>query len=246
MTRKSLLLGIGLFLLLLGCVGGGLALLLRHEPDFYRRGEVPPGPQRKHDSGEFQTEVAHLYECINFRNQSKWWAKFTEAQINSYFAEDFIKSQTARFFLPRGVSSPRVAIEPDKIRLAFRYGEGTWSTVVSIDLRVWLAKKDPNVVMLELQGLHAGSLPISAQSLLEQISEACQHQHIDVKWYRHNGNPVARLRFPSDSPRPSVQLSKLELRQGMLVIGGRAVPPSLGAPPLGIAAASSALVPCSD
>jgi hypothetical protein len=223
MRRKSLLLAVGLVALVVVSVGGALALLVYHEPGFYRRCAVPPGPIRLKHSNAFTSECVKLWEGIR-NHDPKWYATFTDAQINSYFAEGFIKSKMDRSFLPKGISEPRVAIEPGKIRLAFRYGEGTWSTVISIDVRAWLVKPEPNVVALELQGLHAGSLPISAQSLLENISETCRRNNIDVKWYRHNGNPVALLHFQGDSPRPTVQLSQLELRQGLLVIGGRSVP----------------------
>jgi hypothetical protein len=43
-----------------------------------------------------------------------------------------------------------------------------------------------------------------------------------VAWYRHNGNPVALLRFPNDS-RSGVQLLQLELGSGKLTLVGRAV-----------------------
>jgi hypothetical protein len=100
-----------------------------------------------------------------------------------------------------------------------------WSTIVSIDLGVWLAAKEPNVVVLELKGLRAGSLPISAQSLLERISEAARSQALEVTWYRHNGNPVAVLRFQPYQNRPTFQLQRLELGQGTLLITGRSLDP---------------------
>jgi hypothetical protein len=220
MRRKTVIAGIGTALLLLTTVGVALALLVGHEKAFYRRGAVPPGPLRQQFSLAFMSECNNVINNVNNR-ESKWYAQFTDAQINSFFEEQFIASKTYQAFLPEGVSSPRIAFEPGKIRLGFRYGSGTWSTIVSIDLRVWLAKKQANVICLELQGLHAGSLPISAQSLLENISETCRRKNIDVKWYRYNGNPVARLRFQNDSKQPTVQLSELELRHGLLVIGCR-------------------------
>src|SRR5207247_5107671 len=131
-----------------------------------------------------------------------WHGTFSEAQINSYFEEHFISSGFASRLLPDSVAAPRVVLEDDKIRLAFRYGTPPWSTIISIDFRVWLAPKERNVVVLELQSLHAGSLPVSAQSLLEQLSEALRKRNIEVTWYRHNGNPTAVLRFQTAAPRP--------------------------------------------
>jgi hypothetical protein len=216
--RHSLLLGIGVFVLLVGGLAAGLALLVRHEPGFYGRSAIDPGPARKQHSRDFKMEFSNLLNGAF--NGNDWHVTFTETQLNSYFEEDFLTSGLAEKLLPEGISAPRVSIETDKLRLAFRYGDSPWSTIISIDLRVWLAAKEPNVVALELQGLHAGSLPISAQSLLEQITEIARGSGIEVTWYRHNGNPVALLRFQTDG-RPSVPLQKLELRQGTITIAGR-------------------------
>src|SRR5262249_37806441 len=164
--RHSLLLGIGVIVLLVGGLAAGLALLVRHEPGFYSRSAVKSGPVRKQHSRDFKMEFSNLLNGAF--NSNDWQVTFTEVQLNSYFEEDFLTSGLAEKLLPESITAPRVAVETDKLRLAFRYGVPPWSTIISIDLRVWLARKEPNVIALELQGLHAGSLPINAQSLLEQ------------------------------------------------------------------------------
>lgn len=222
MNRKSVLFGIGVGLLVVS-VGTLLVLLLVHEPAVYARASQPEGEERKHLSGQFNSEFVQLYEGI--RNQPTWDATFNEKSINSYFEEDFIRTGVAKSVLPEGVSAPRVAIEPDKIRLAFRYNIGPWNTIITIDMRVWLAsKREPNVIALELQGLHAGSLPIAAQSLLEQIFETARQNGIDVVWYRYHGNPVALLKFhQADQLHPTIQFVNLQLKTGELRISGRAI-----------------------
>ena len=47
--------------------------------------------------------------------------------------------------LPEGVHSPRVAIEGDRLKIGFKYGEGFWSTVVWVELKVWLEVLGPAV-----------------------------------------------------------------------------------------------------
>jgi hypothetical protein len=225
MSRKSVLLGIALLALLAGTVSSVLLLLVRHEPDFYYKIGLPPGQERQKHSQEFQFNCVQLINHI--RDDRAWQERFTEAQINSYFEEDFVRSGMSESLLPHGISNPRVSFEPNKVRLAFRYGTHPWcSTVVSIDFKVWLAKQETNVVALELQGLHAGSLPVSAQSLLDRISEVVRRDEnnaIEITWYRHEGNPVALLRFQANQPRPTVRLDTLQLGQGELIIGGRSV-----------------------
>src|SRR5262245_40868198 len=153
MTRKSVLFGVGGVALLLGSVASALALLVLHEPGFYTRSALPPGPVRKQHSKAFVAELSHLLNGI-YNLYPAWSGPSTDAQIDVYLEEDFLASGNAEKVLPDGISAPRVVIEPDKIRLAFRYGNDPWSTIISIDLRVWLAPKEPNVVALELQGLH--------------------------------------------------------------------------------------------
>jgi hypothetical protein len=220
MSRKSLLLGSTVVLLLAGA-GTVLVLLVAHEPEFYHRAALPPGKERKQRSGKFIQDFFQF--CQDVHNYQEWNARFEEDCINSYFDEQFVPSGMAEKILPEGISTPRISFEPEKIRLAFRYGTGSLSTIISIDMRMWLAPKEPNVVALELQGLHAGSLPIAAQSLLEQVSEGARQNSIDVTWYRHNGNPVALLRFQADQDRPTVRLDHLVLHKGMLEIRGRSI-----------------------
>jgi hypothetical protein len=220
MSRKSFILGITLLGLLGAAVAGILGLLVLHEPEFYHHAELPPGQEREQHSHDFEAKVFQLYNGIN--NDREWREKFTEAQINSYLEEDFIRSGIQDRMLPEGISDPRISFGPGKIRVAFRYGGHSWcSTIVTIDFGVWLCQKDVNVVAMELQGLHAGSLPITAQSLLDRVSEVARRQDIEVTWYRLNGNPVAVLRFQATQPRPTVRLERLEVSEGQLLIVGR-------------------------
>jgi hypothetical protein len=141
-------------------------------------------------------------------------------------AEHFVSSRLDAEFLPEGISQPRIVLEPDKLRLAFRYGNGLWSTIVSIDLRLWLVKGEPNVVALQLVGFHAGALPISAQSLLESINEKCQGHGIGVDWYRDEGYPVALIRFQAEQPHPTLVLELIKLEKEAIHIQGHTKDPA--------------------
>jgi hypothetical protein len=224
MRRKSVLMAAGIFLLAVCAVLGGLALLAKHEPGFYTRAAVPPGKIRQAHSRAFWGEYWQLHNAI-MNKESQWYSTFTEAQINSFFEEDFLKPGFCDKLLPDGVTEPRIAIEQDRIRLGFRYGTPPWSTIISVNFRVWVAAQECNTVVLELQSLHAGALPVSAQSLLDQLSETLRKRNIEVTWYRHNGNPAAVLRFQSEQARPSVQLQQLELRPGVLTVAGKSIDP---------------------
>jgi hypothetical protein len=220
MTRKSFLLGMGILLLLAGGAGATVLLLLRHEPSFYRRAAVPEGPEREALSGKFFGDVATLHQHVT--NSNTWDGTFSEEQINSYLEEGFVRSQANKLALPEHITDPRLAFEEGRLRLGFRYHAGGLSPVVSIDLRVWLPQTEPNVVALEIRGIRAGALPVSAQSILERLTEAAESNGLKLSWYRYKGNPVAVVRFQSDQ-RTSVRLENFDLRPGKIYIKGQSL-----------------------
>lgn len=220
MSRRSLLLAITIFSCLTCGVGAALWMLVRYEPRLYLQAAVPPGEVRQQLSTECSRELSQLYSAVTTQNEQPWEHRFTDEQINSYLAEHFVQSHFDKEFLPEGMSQPRIVIDTDKIRVAFRYGKGLWSTIVSINLRVWLVKGEPNVVALKLIGFHAGALPVSAQSLLESITQTCQKNGIGVDWYRDDGAPVALLRFQAEQPHPTLELKLIKLEPGSIRIEG--------------------------
>jgi len=224
MSRRSFFVAVGIFLLLTCGGATGALVLVRYEPPPYVHAAVPPGSLRTEKSKEFTMKFSNLISDIG--SEREWYAHFTDEQINSYLDENFVQSGLDTRLLPEGISQPRLVIDANKIRLAFRYGNGFWSTVISIDMRLWLAKEEPNVVALELEAFRAGALPIAAQSLLEQVSEVGRQNGIDVNWYRHtNGHPVALLRFQADQARPTLQLLGVQLEQGAITVKGRSNEP---------------------
>lgn len=224
MPKKKVLLISGMTFLIVAGIVALLAALIKHEPGFYRRAIMPPGKDRidlsKACFGRFFTLGANWMD-----GKGEWSVTFSEAQLNSYFEEDFVRLGDAEALRKQGISDPRIVLENDRLRLAFRYGRPPWSTVISYDLRVWLAPKDVNVVCFEILGRHAGALPMSSQSLLNEISEVAGRRGVEVQWFRHEGNPVALVRFQADRAKPSAHLRRLEVKQGLITIGGISLDP---------------------
>jgi hypothetical protein len=223
MRKRTILLlsAILVFLILIG--GTGLVLLIYHVPGFYRRADIPPGPKRVQRSNDCVGKFGKLGILISGAGDAKeeWTVEITEEQLNSYFQEGFKKWNDCVNLEKQGISEPRVVFDKDTIRLAFRYGTKPWSTILSLDVRVWLAPKERNVLVVEFLGRHAGALPISAQSVLETISEHVRgRNNIEVTMYRHNGNPTAVVRFECDKSRPTFQLRRIEVEDGKITIGG--------------------------
>jgi hypothetical protein len=221
MRRKCFLVGGVLVLVLIGVLAS-LAALVLYVPPFYREKEVDAGDLRSHQSQAFETSFTGLISAI-INDRRSWQATFTEAQINSFLAEDFVSNGYARGILPDGVSEPRVAIDHDVVHLGFRYGRQPWSTVMSVDLRVWMAPNESNVVLLQILGIRAGALPISSKVLMEKVADSLRNQYkdLEINWYRHEGQVTALMRFSSGRPRAQ-QLQKLQIGQGLLHIEGGA------------------------
>jgi hypothetical protein len=203
----------------------GAGLLLRHEPEFYRRALIEAGDVRKQLSRNCMTRFVQLQE--DFRSSTKPWGEtLTEAQINAFFQDDFALSEDAESLRRQGLSDIRVSLEDETLKVGFRYGSDPWSAVISYDLRIWLVPREFNVFAVELLGRHAGALPIISETLLTEMSELGRKKGIELTWYRHEGNPVALVRLQPDRPRPTAQLQRLDLRKGEITIAGVWINPS--------------------
>jgi hypothetical protein len=213
---------ISTLVLLLAGSAAAAAVSLKHEPDFYSRAAVPTGPKRYETSNEFVTRdlFPFIASFDGGGGHSKWRFTFTQEQINSFFEEDFVRWGDAKTLRDAGILQPRVEFLKDEIRVGFRYGDGPLSTVLSYDLKVWLVKGETNVLAVEILRRRAGALPIPTQQLFKELTELGQRHNIEIEWYRHEGNPVAIIRFQSDRPRHIAQLLKIDVAPGSLSFQG--------------------------
>lgn len=219
--RRPLILAVGLLVLILSGAVSALGYVLKREPSFYTDAAPPADYDTREKASRLLTRVQDLKNDI--RTKGDWGETFTVEELNCFFAEMMGPNGTFANMLPKGFHSPRVAIEGDRLKLGFRYGEGFWSTVVSVELRVWLVADETNLMAIEVCDLRAGRLGVGAQSILDAIAETARTSNIEVTWYRHNGNPVGLFRFFPDQPRPASQVLTLEVQDGKIVVAGRSV-----------------------
>jgi hypothetical protein len=202
-------------------VGGGLTALgvvVKHEPNFYLQKELPPSEERKAASSAF---LSNFTQMILSMKQESWHCDITEAQLNSFFEEKFMEWGEGESLRRMGITSPRVCLEPESMRFAFRYGRGWFSTVISYDLKVWLVPKEPNVIAVEVLSARAGGLPISSRAILNQLSEYAQNQNYKVTLYRHDSHPVAVIELqPSQRQSPHI-LTSLRVQSEKITMQGK-------------------------
>jgi hypothetical protein len=221
---------------LLFVIAGGLTALgavLKHEPSFYRAGQVTEAEARKEFALICLKEFGQMMYDIQKTKREKWGCEVTEPQLNCFFEEIFARSGEAESLGKLGISGLNVAFQDDDhLRLAFRYGSGSFSTVLSYELKIWLVPQENNVIAVQVLRARAGALPISSQSVLQQLSEFARGQNYKVTLYRHESCPVAVIELQPYQPHPEGVLTKLSVDQGKLSIRGKTLEHALLPPPV--------------
>lgn len=222
------------FFLLAGSVTA-FGVVAKHEPTFYRDGRIPPSEARRDLANNFVSQFGQMMLHMKARTET-WGCEVSEAQLNCFFSEAFNQLGEAEGLRKLGISKPCVALEDNRVRLGFRYGSGWFSTVISYDLEVWVVPREPNVIAVKILRARAGAIPISSQSILQQLSEFGRQQNYKVTLYRHEGNAVAVIELEPYQPHPWKILTALKVDHGKLSIQGRTLEHALGPPVLKIEA----------
>ncbi len=223
MKRRSVIIGSLVFVMLVGGALLSLYVLLRHEPESYAQALVPPGALRQQASKKFERKAIDLSSSV--ANYFDWQLELTDEEINSYLAEDFLRMRPID--LPDDVREPRVAFRDGTLCVAFRYGQGAASSVVSMEARVWVSPYEPNVLLIQVEQLRAGALPLTTKFLQERLRDSASGLNIDMQWYRNEGRPVVLLRFQSNRREPTIQIDELQFQSGKMTVKGRSIDPDL-------------------
>ena len=110
-------------------------------------------------------------------------------------------------------------IDKDRLRLGFRYTNSLISTVVSLELRIWVVPKENNLFAVEILNRNVGAIPFSAQALQDEIATLARGRKLEVKWYRHEGHPVALLRVQNSPNLSPAWVNRIDMQTGKLTIG---------------------------
>jgi hypothetical protein len=211
--RRQFLIAIVLLLAAAGATFGGLLYSAKKEPAFYATANHPDDWDTHERSARLVTRVVDLQNDV--RAKDEWGDTFTVADLNAFFIENLGPKGRLTESLPKGFHSPRVAIEGDRLKIGVKYREGFWSTVVWLELKVWLVAEQTNVAAVEVCSLKAGGLPFGSQSILDKIGDLARESSIDVTW-------------------PTSQVLTLEVKDGKIMIAGRSFQDGLPAAGVGV------------
>lgn len=231
--RKRKWVGVcGVAAVVIGAGLGLLAVVLRHEPNFYQQAQLEPGQGRRILANEFLGSFGQMILSRD-HGAEDWGCTTSEAQWNSFLEEHFPGFGEGESLRRLGISDLVVTFEEDRARLAFRYGTGWFSTIVSYEIKFWLVPKEANTIAVEILSARAGAMPISSQSILHQLSDFGRKQNKRVTLYRHESNPVAVIGLQAEQdPHPKWLLTTVEIdpKTRSLVIQGKT--PEHAMPPL--------------
>lgn len=192
-------------------------------PEFYQKALKAEPAKQQAAGDELEREVLELHNEV--RKPGRWEAAFSQDQINGWLAADLPEKFPGA--LPRGVSDPRVAIEPHRVQLAVKYDEGDISTVLSLTGDMYLTDQ-PNEVAVHIQHVRAGSVPIPLGQFLDHIADRATRAGLPLRWTEQEGSPVALIRVPLDRKEfrgRNLQIEQLEMQEGQLVVSGRTEEP---------------------
>ncbi|MBN9117883.1 MAG: hypothetical protein J0I06_01730 [Planctomycetes bacterium] len=230
--RRPFFIALALLFAAGGVAVGGLLYGAKHEPAFYTAANRPNDFDTHERSARLLTRVVDLQNDI--RAKDEWGDTFTAGDVNAFFIENLGPKGRLTESLPKGFHSPRIAIEGDRLFLGAKYREGFWSTVVWLELKVWLVAEQTNVAAVEVCNLKAGGLPFGSQSILDKIADVARESSIEVTWYRNANNPVGLFRFFAKQPRATSQVLTLEVKDGKIMVAGRSFLDGAPAPPVGV------------
>ena len=224
------------YLVILGVLGvvasgvlvGCLYRAAQQAPKFYAQALQAPPEAQAEAGDELERKLLDLRNDL--RSQGRFDVQFTHDQINGWLAADLPEKFPQ--LVPRGVSDPRIAFEPDLTRLACMYQDSRISAVVSLDADVYLTE-NPNVVAVRLRQVRAGALPIPLGQFLDQISHHATDAGLPLQWSEIDGDPLALVTIPplvDERANTLLHLDAIEVLDGKVRFAGRTEPLSTERP----------------
>jgi hypothetical protein len=204
----------GAVLVVLGCSTAGIMWSTQQRPDFYVQAlqTGPPPEIRKEVAREVVVRTLQLVEDMQY--SPRWSEEFTEAEVNSWLAEEFTAMQSDPLF--EGVRDPRIKIANDALHVAFRLDQDGIHGIVSCELRPRIG--GPNRVDVAVSSVRVGLLPIPVTSLIDDIYGHFAVEGWRIRWYPMQRDTVIVNLDRGDPEQPV--LEELKLVDGRLRVAG--------------------------
>jgi hypothetical protein len=189
-------------------------------PDFYQQAldETPYPEVREQAARQFVQQTLQFVEDI--RQSETWSEEFTQTQVNSW-----LDAHLHRYgrYVPKGVSDPRVQFEAGLLQIGFRFANRSWEGVVSLELRPSVPA--PNRLVLEIEAVRAGLLPIPLEDFKLRISREFAKEGFATEWQEDDDREALLVDLNRDEVAAPV-LETVEVLEGAIRIAGSREPAS--------------------
>jgi hypothetical protein len=220
MKRKFALISVTLLAALSIIAGGGM-LLVSHEPDFYREAlgrSVVPEVRQAETKRFVQTALQLVGEI---QNDEEFVQEFSDEALNGWLAEELPEAPLD--WLPPELESLRVKFEDDAVLVGLRARWGRWSGVVNACVRVRVG--GANQLVLEIQSLRAGLVPVPADEVLGKFVDRLNRAGWNIEW-KHTGEKdllvvsLDQKEFTRETSTGRAALESIDVRPGWLRVSG--------------------------
>jgi len=214
----------GALALLLAVLAFGTWKAAQHEESWYVEAVAAAEP----DSQKQQAAAGDEFErqALDFRNEARrrgqWQAVFTDEHINGWLASDL--QEKFPDLLPDHVHDPRVKIDEDFARAAFRVVTPQVDSVVIVGVDLYLTET-PNELAVRFRDARAGLVPLPLKRVTDIATRAAEKTNIIIRWAHNDGDPVALIQIPErvDGIDGQLIVENVDVRDGEVYLSGRTV-----------------------
>jgi hypothetical protein len=214
-ARWGLAIGIGAVGVLAVAIGA-VYWASQYVPPFYASAVELDATAAQTSSDAMLRQTAAVASDIQRRRN--WQALITAEQINGWLAYDVQRNHP--HLLPPEVHDPRVQIEGDLLKIAFRWSGPSFSSVVSCQMEVYL--QEPNVVAIRIQNARAGKLPLPLGGIVQSFVDSAHDAGLLIDQRQIDSDPLLLVTLPTAAnDNESMLLETFELREGGVYLAGR-------------------------
>lgn len=218
MTRKRLWIGsIVTVLLVIVCSIVGMLFALRQVPDFYAKADrqLPEPKVRREQARQLEQRTVDLVKRLE-KSPDSWSESFEQQQINSWLVEELPENHSRQ--IPKGVSDPRVVLQPDRVQVGFKIDQPQWSGIVSVIVQPNIPS--PNTIEFHIESISAGLVPVPYERFLPQINNALKKTKLPYKWIKNeNGSHTLALSLGEKLKQQTIE--SIVVEDEKITINGR-------------------------
>ncbi len=200
---------------LLAAFVGSAYYATRQVRPFYRQALQIQPEVLERGGRELESRASALYS--DAQQEGYWEALFTAEQINGWLATQLDKHQTPE--LRDRFRDWRVAIANDTLTVGVRTTSGGVETVLSVIANVSLT--DEGAIAVKFLSVRAGTLPLPAMSIADELADACQKSKLPVRWTQQDGKPVAVVEVDSHASKHEFHIESIALGENEVYVAGR-------------------------